>query len=145
MKVIIGFLVWDRDRAMIKIRVRVGVSFNVVIYHRSKCTFEMECDERKIWGLRVDDQDILQKPTSHHGHFCFHQDVADSVHSLQSVVNEIKDKATRQRLAVLPYELKLREPSTECIQIGNSDINELFLRYLSLPCVLLVFKEQIIT
>ena len=55
-KVIIGFLVWDR--AMIKIRVRVGVSFNVGIYHRSNCrrsncTFEIECDESGAWESMI--------------------------------------------------------------------------------------------
>ncbi|XP_063951101.1 RNA-binding protein NOB1-like [Lytechinus pictus] len=45
------------------------------------------------------------------------QDVAESVHTLQAVVNEIRDKATRQRLSVLPYDIKFREPSSECIQI----------------------------
>ncbi|XP_030831106.1 RNA-binding protein NOB1 [Strongylocentrotus purpuratus] len=45
------------------------------------------------------------------------QDVAENVHTLRAVVNEIRDKATRQLLAVLPYEIKFREPSTECIQI----------------------------
>lgn len=48
------------------------------------------------------------------------QDVAENVHTLKSVVNEIRDKATRQRLAVLPYDLKYREPSTECIQIVSA-------------------------
>nr|XP_054770430.1 LOW QUALITY PROTEIN: RNA-binding protein NOB1-like [Lytechinus pictus] len=45
------------------------------------------------------------------------QDVAENVHTLQAVVNEIRDKATRQRLSVLPYDIKFREPSSECIQI----------------------------
>jgi len=45
------------------------------------------------------------------------KDIAEKVHSIQDVVNEITDKATRQRLQVLPYELNLREPSTEAIKL----------------------------
>ncbi|XP_072169063.1 RNA-binding protein NOB1-like [Diadema setosum] len=48
------------------------------------------------------------------------QDIAENVHTLQVVVNEIRDKSTRERLAVLPYELKFREPSTECIQFVSN-------------------------
>ena len=47
------------------------------------------------------------------------QDIAAKIYSIQDVVNEIKDKATRQRLQVLPYELNLREPSTEAIKLGK--------------------------
>lgn len=45
------------------------------------------------------------------------KDIAAKIYSIQDVVNEIKDKATRQRLQVLPYELNLREPSTEAIKL----------------------------
>jgi len=45
------------------------------------------------------------------------KDIAEKVYSIQDVVNEITDKATRQRLQVLPYDLKLREPSTEAIKL----------------------------
>jgi hypothetical protein len=34
-------------------------------------------------------------------------------------VSEIKDKATKQRLQVLPYELIFKEPSSDAIRIGN--------------------------
>ncbi|XP_071958444.1 RNA-binding protein NOB1-like [Antedon mediterranea] len=43
------------------------------------------------------------------------QDLADNIYTIQEVVNEIRDSATRQRLAVLPYELKFKSPSTESI------------------------------
>ncbi|XP_038068009.1 RNA-binding protein NOB1-like [Patiria miniata] len=45
------------------------------------------------------------------------QDIAENVYTTQGVVREIKDAATRQRLAVLPYDLKYRDPSPECLQI----------------------------
>ena len=38
---------------------------------------------------------------------------------MSEVVTEVKDRATRQRLQVLPYELKFRQPSTEVLKIGK--------------------------
>lgn len=46
------------------------------------------------------------------------QDLGENIYSLSDVVQEIRDKATKERLQVLPYELKLREPSTEAIRIS---------------------------
>ncbi|XP_022084009.1 RNA-binding protein NOB1-like [Acanthaster planci] len=45
------------------------------------------------------------------------QNIAENVYTTQGVVNEIKDSATRQRLTVLPYDLKYREPSPESVKI----------------------------
>ncbi len=39
--------------------------------------------------------------------------------TLRDVVAEIRDKATKQRLQVLPYELEYREPDTEDIRHGE--------------------------
>ncbi|XP_071824065.1 RNA-binding protein NOB1-like isoform X2 [Apostichopus japonicus] len=44
------------------------------------------------------------------------QNFAKNVFTVRSVVNEIRDVKTRERLAVLPYDLRFREPSTESIQ-----------------------------
>ncbi|XP_071784996.1 RNA-binding protein NOB1-like [Asterias amurensis] len=44
------------------------------------------------------------------------QEIAETVYTVPDVVSEIKDGATRKRLAVLPYELKYREPSSASIQ-----------------------------
>lgn len=44
-------------------------------------------------------------------------DIAEKVYTLRMVIDEIKDRATRERLQVLPDELMLREPSTENIRI----------------------------
>uniref|UniRef100_A0A8C5QTA6 RNA-binding protein NOB1 n=1 Tax=Leptobrachium leishanense TaxID=445787 RepID=A0A8C5QTA6_9ANUR len=44
------------------------------------------------------------------------QDIGVNIHTLRDVVTEIRDKETRRRLAVLPYELHFKEPSTESIQ-----------------------------
>ena len=43
---------------------------------------------------------------------------ADTVYTVQEVVVEIKDAITRQRLQVLPYDLKVREPSHESVKHG---------------------------
>lgn len=43
------------------------------------------------------------------------KDLAPNVYCTQDVVNEIKDKATKQRLQVLPYSINFREPSAESV------------------------------
>merc|ERR1719334_1017398 len=43
------------------------------------------------------------------------KDLAPNVYCTQDVVNEIKDKATKQRLQVLPYSINFREPSADSI------------------------------
>ncbi|XP_045193353.2 RNA-binding protein NOB1-like [Mercenaria mercenaria] len=45
------------------------------------------------------------------------QDIAENVYTIPEVVSEIKDKATKQRLQVLPYELIFKEPSSDAIKI----------------------------
>ncbi|OWF37986.1 RNA-binding protein NOB1-like [Mizuhopecten yessoensis] len=44
------------------------------------------------------------------------QSIGEKIYSLPEVVNEIRDKATRQRLQVLPYQLHFRQPSSESIR-----------------------------
>ncbi|XP_013380649.1 RNA-binding protein NOB1 [Lingula anatina] len=44
------------------------------------------------------------------------KDIGETVYTIEEVVNEIRDKATKQRLQVLPYDLKFRSPSTEAIK-----------------------------
>ncbi|XP_065065189.1 RNA-binding protein NOB1-like [Rhopilema esculentum] len=44
------------------------------------------------------------------------QNIANRIFTVQDVVHEIRDAATRQRLAVLPYEIEFREPSTESVK-----------------------------
>ena len=41
------------------------------------------------------------------------------MYSLEDVTWEIKDKATRQRLQVLPYRINYKEPSKESLHAGN--------------------------
>ncbi|XP_076470243.1 RNA-binding protein NOB1-like isoform X2 [Babylonia areolata] len=43
------------------------------------------------------------------------REIGEEVYSLPDVVNEISDKATRQRLQVLPYKLNLKNPTAEAI------------------------------
>nr|CAG4651066.1 EOG090X07WR [Simocephalus serrulatus] len=43
------------------------------------------------------------------------QDIAEVVYTVRDVVDEIRDQATKQRLRVLPYEIKMMEPSAEAI------------------------------
>ena len=51
--------------------------------------------------------------------------LGDRVVTLRDVVAEIRDKATKQRLQVLPYELEYREPDTEDIRHGEATEREL--------------------
>lgn len=48
------------------------------------------------------------------------QSIGKRIYTLQEVVQEIKDVATRQRLAVLPYEIIFKQPSTEAIKAGKT-------------------------
>ncbi|KAK6185464.1 hypothetical protein SNE40_007691 [Patella caerulea] len=43
------------------------------------------------------------------------REIGENIYTLHSVVNEIKDKTTRDRLQVLPYTIKFKEPSSEAI------------------------------
>ncbi|XP_060069400.1 RNA-binding protein NOB1-like [Ylistrum balloti] len=45
------------------------------------------------------------------------QSIGEKIYSLPEVVKEIRDKATLQRLQVLPYQLQFRQPSPESIRI----------------------------
>ncbi|XP_069114071.1 RNA-binding protein NOB1-like isoform X1 [Argopecten irradians] len=46
----------------------------------------------------------------------FFQSIGEKIYTLPEVVNEIRDKATLQRLQVLPYRLQFRQPSPESIR-----------------------------
>lgn len=56
---------------------------------------------------------------------CPLQSLGSEVVTLREVVSEIKDKATKQRLQVLPYELKFKDADTECIKKGEREENEI--------------------
>ncbi|KAJ8313205.1 hypothetical protein KUTeg_009246 [Tegillarca granosa] len=43
------------------------------------------------------------------------RNIGEKIYSLPEVVNEIKDKATKQRLQVLPYQIIFKQPSSESI------------------------------
>ncbi|CAI9545693.1 unnamed protein product [Staurois parvus] len=45
------------------------------------------------------------------------QEIGAHVYTVREVVTEIRDKATRRRLAVLPYELIFKEPKPESVQL----------------------------
>jgi len=45
--------------------------------------------------------------------------IADRALTIQEVLDEIRDKQSRQYLASLPYELEVSEPSEESIQAGK--------------------------
>lgn len=49
----------------------------------------------------------------------FPQDIGKNIYTIRDVVNEIRDKATRRRLAVLPYELRFKEPFPEYVRLGE--------------------------
>ena len=46
-------------------------------------------------------------------------DMCENVYTIEDVINEIRDVTTRQRLAVLPYNIQFREPSTEALHAGK--------------------------
>ncbi|XP_048966707.1 RNA-binding protein NOB1 isoform X3 [Canis lupus dingo] len=54
------------------------------------------------------------------------QDIGKNIYTVRDVVSEIRDKATRRRLAVLPYELRFKEPCPEYVRL---DIQVLALTY----------------
>uniref|UniRef100_A0A4X2LXW5 RNA-binding protein NOB1 n=1 Tax=Vombatus ursinus TaxID=29139 RepID=A0A4X2LXW5_VOMUR len=45
------------------------------------------------------------------------QDIGKTIYTIREVVTEIRDKATRRRLAVLPYELHFKEPCPEYVRL----------------------------
>ncbi|XP_069824640.1 RNA-binding protein NOB1 isoform X2 [Dendropsophus ebraccatus] len=45
------------------------------------------------------------------------QEIGALIYTVREVVDEIRDKPTRRRLAVLPYELVFREPTPDSIQL----------------------------
>ncbi|KAM5138580.1 RNA-binding protein NOB1 [Mantella aurantiaca] len=45
------------------------------------------------------------------------QEIGHNIHTVRDVVDEIRDKPTRRRLAVLPYELLFKEPKPEAVQL----------------------------
>ncbi|KAM9607572.1 RNA-binding protein NOB1 isoform 1-T1 [Trichechus inunguis] len=45
------------------------------------------------------------------------QDIGKNIYTLREVLSEIRDKATRRRLAVLPYELHFKEPFPEYVRL----------------------------
>lgn len=46
------------------------------------------------------------------------QDIGDNIITVPEVVSEIRDKATRERLQVLPYDLHFKQPQPEAIKAG---------------------------
>ncbi|XP_020844735.1 RNA-binding protein NOB1 isoform X3 [Phascolarctos cinereus] len=45
------------------------------------------------------------------------QDIGKTIYTIREVVTEIRDKATRRRLAVLPYKLHFKEPCPEYVRL----------------------------
>jgi RNA-binding protein NOB1 len=43
--------------------------------------------------------------------------IGETVYTIADVVSEVRDKATREQLQVLPYDLKFREPTPEAVKI----------------------------
>ena len=51
------------------------------------------------------------------------QNLAERIFTIREVITEIRDSATRKRLAVLPYEVEFREPSVDSINTGKNSIH----------------------
>ena len=47
------------------------------------------------------------------------QEYADEIISTEDVVNEIRDKETKQRLLACPLDIQYREPDSQSIKIGK--------------------------
>lgn len=69
----------------------------------------MESKRGKIAHLVVDSVAFLKNAPIY--------EIAVNVYTVRSVIDEIKDKATKERLQVLPDDLILREPTTDSIKI----------------------------
>ncbi|XP_015923343.1 RNA-binding protein NOB1 [Parasteatoda tepidariorum] len=65
-------------------------------------------DTKRIKHLVVDSGGFIRNCPVH--------EYADQIYTVDGVVKEIKDKATRERLQFLPYKLLMKEPSTESIK-----------------------------
>lgn len=50
------------------------------------------------------------------------ESVGKEIITIRDVISEVKDPQTRQRLSVLPFELKFRDPDPEAIRSGETDI-----------------------
>ena len=48
------------------------------------------------------------------------QNMAKNVYTISEVVGEIKSAAVRQSLAVLPYEITFRVPSSDSLHVGKN-------------------------
>lgn len=46
-------------------------------------------------------------------------DMCENVYTVEEVVSEIRDAASRQRLAMLPYTIQFRQPSSEALRAGT--------------------------
>ena len=57
--------------------------------------------------------------------------LCENVYTVEDVIKEIRSKATRQRLSVLPYRLNFRQPSAEAVLAGNSLF--IFIYFIILP------------
>uniref|UniRef100_A0A8D2JF65 Ribonuclease PIN domain-containing protein n=1 Tax=Varanus komodoensis TaxID=61221 RepID=A0A8D2JF65_VARKO len=47
------------------------------------------------------------------------QEIGRNIYTIREVVTEIRDKETRQRLAVLPYQLHFKQPFPEYVRLGE--------------------------
>lgn len=45
--------------------------------------------------------------------------IGKEVYTIRDVIGEIRDKVTRDKLNVLPYELKFREPTADSVLAGK--------------------------
>lgn len=58
------------------------------------------------------------KQLTHPKTFLF-QDIGINIYTVSEAINEVKDKATRDRLQVLPKDLTVREPTPDSLKIGK--------------------------
>lgn len=70
-----------------------------------------KAESRKIKHIVADSAAFLKNAPLH--------EMCENVFTVEDVVKEIRDAATRQRLSVLPYNIQFREPSIQALHAGK--------------------------
>lgn len=53
----------------------------------------------------------------------YNKDITDTAYAVDGVVSEIKDANTKASLQVLPYDFKLKQPSSDAMKFGKKNSN----------------------
>ena len=96
-----------------------GLVWMVLILKKcSTCTAEV----RTLFissSISSESHKIVYRLSVYYRHWFWLQEIGEQVYTIPEVVHESCDKATRQRLQVLPYTLNFKKPSAEAIVHGE--------------------------